>query len=44
MCIFFWLTVLDCIARKNYGIGLLLIDIRNGAPQTITPQLSCGVI
>jgi hypothetical protein len=36
--------MLDRIAGENYGIGLLLIDIRDSTPKAITPQLSCGVI
>jgi hypothetical protein len=27
------------IARKDHGIGLLLIDVRNTLPQAICPQL-----
>ena len=35
--------MLDGIAGKNDGIGLLPIDIGNCAPKAVTPQLSCRV-
>jgi hypothetical protein len=31
--ILFWLAVLDRIAGNNYRIGMLFIDVRNGAPR-----------
>lgn len=37
-------AMLDRIARENHGIGLLLIDIRDAAPQTVSPQFGGGLI
>jgi hypothetical protein len=36
--------MLHSIAGKNNDIGLLRIDIRYAAPQTISPQSCCGLI
>lgn len=38
------LTVLNRIAGENHSVGPLPIDIRNGAPKAISPQLGRGVI
>jgi len=36
--------MLHRIAAENYGIGLLLVDVGDTAPQAIGPQLCCRVI
>jgi hypothetical protein len=36
--------VLHRVAGKDNCVRLLLVDIRDAAPQTISPQTRCGLI
>ena len=44
LCVFVCLSKLNGIARKNHCIGLLLVDIRDTASQTLDPQFGCRMV